>query len=152
MTISKRHTVVRLLTVLLVLGMLAFLAVSCKTAAPANGTVTIKLTNATPQIGKLAMFGVFKEGLDPLGGVDEPDGYFMVFIASDIVQVTAKDLDTMTNDVIFTGGAKYFVAAGVDMDGSVDISSGDLIYQGPVFTVDGNMTVVLDLTSFTVYP
>jgi hypothetical protein len=145
--------VVRLLTVLLVLGMLAFLAVSCKTAGPANGTVAVRLINAAaPQNGKNVIFGVFKEGLDPLGGVDEPDGYFMVFIASDIVQVTAKDLDTMTNDVIFTGGAKYFVAAGVDMDGSVDISSGDLIYQGPVFTVDGNMTVVLDLTSFTVYP
>ena len=151
MRISKKHTVVRLLSVLLVLGVLAFLGVSCDTSSPGeeDGTVTVTLPNAAAHDGELALFAIFKEGVDPYGGSAVADGAVFVLIASGVAQGTMKDLATMINDVIYPGGGKYFVSTLVDVDGSLDLSGGDLFYIGSVFTIDGNRTETLDLVSFS---
>lgn len=152
MRISKGHVVVRLLSVLLVLGVLAFLVVSCKEAEtpPANGTVTVKLTGAAAQNTITFMFAVFKESADIM--VDDPDGVGVTVIAAGEAQATAKDLATGTTDVSLTGGGKYFVAALIDVDNDQDPSTGDYLYQGAVFTMDGNRTEVLNYTSFSIVP
>jgi len=150
MRISKRHTVVRLLAVLLVLGVLAFLSVGCKTAAPANGTINVKLINAAAQNTKNFQFAVFNEGAD--WAVDDPVGVNQVLIAGGTAEGLAMDLDTGTTVVSFTGGSKYYVGALVDVNSSGGPpDSGDLMYVGSAFTVDGNRTETLDLASFTVY-
>jgi hypothetical protein len=149
MRISKRHRMVRLLLVLLMLGMLAFLGVSCKTQdGPQDGTLTVKLVNATGHDGHNFGFAVFKEGADWILGSPEANGH--VDVAGGEAQATAMDLATGTTVVVFTGGANYFIGAMVDEDDSNGPTGGDYLYIGSVFTIDGNRTETLDLASFSI--
>jgi hypothetical protein len=152
MGIYKRHAAVRLLSVLLALGVLTFLVMSCKPSAPANGTITVNLINAAGHDSATFMFGVYKEGTNYITGV--ADGLGLAPIISGAS--TGTVLDTSLTDVmIFAGGGRYYVYAYVDADPPADglpTSGTDEHGQSSVFTVDGNMTQELDFTSFTTVP
>jgi len=149
MGISKRYRAVRLLSVLLISGVLAFLAVGCKTAGPANGTVTVNLINATGHDSATFMFGVYKEST-PIAGVADGLGFALISGG----ESTGITLDPSLSGIMtFSGGGRYYVYAFVDEGGDGSPTSGvDSHYQGSVFTVDGNMTQTLDFASFALVP
>jgi hypothetical protein len=108
MKISKRRAVVRLLAIMLGLGMLAFLVVSCKTTPPADGTITVELTNAASQDTKFFVFGVYKEGANY--ATDPYDGYGIAEIdGTGVAQDTAVDPASPPDLMSFDGGERYFI-------------------------------------------
>ncbi len=149
MGIPKRHTAVRLLSVLLASGVLLFLAVGCKQAAPADGTITVKLTGAATQNTEIFRFGIYQEGADHETGTVYGKGAAPV--VSGEAQYTAFDA-TLTHEMIFSGGGRYFVFAWIDASDEGVADPGEYAYQAPAFTVNGNMTQTLYYSNFTQLP
>jgi len=152
---SERYAVVRLLLASLTLSVIAFLAVSCQVTTsdtPEDGTVTASITGAGAENTKPFYFLVYGENATV--GVDDPDGVGMAVIASGVAQDTAHDV-TYTNIVNFIGGTKYFVFAYTDHDSGIwspSLESGDYFSSSEVFTIDGNVTLAFDFSTFSYIP
>ena len=134
-----------MLSVLLVLGLVAFLATSCK-LEPADGTVTVRLINggATVGDGKGFLFAVWAEGADT-SDVDAAAAGDDVLTVGGTAEGVALERPAVVEPKIFSGGARLLVGAFIDMDLSGDPNTGDYVMteHKPV-TVDGDVTVTFD--------
>jgi hypothetical protein len=92
-----------------------------------DGTITVSLTGAGDHNSRGFMFGIFNQSVTNVFSATSLGGSDVISIVDGTAEDVARDEDTYTDPVVFSGGMSYVVGALIDADGDDVPSPGDFI-------------------------